>query len=151
MELYIKFIRGRELNRVYIFMKRIVYVLGNPLIIIDSLPFKLLPKLRQLCPQFNFEILDPTEELQLADSQDFTCIDTIIGIDKVTVFHDLDFFAYSPRVTVHDYDLPLNLGLMQKLGKLKRITIIGVPAKGNQAKILNEVINSLYIHLNFKK
>lgn len=132
-------------------MKRIVYVLGNPLIITDSLPFKLLPKLRQLCPQFNFEILDPTEELQLADSQDCTFIDTIIGIDKVTVFYDLDFFAYSPRVTVHDYDLPLNLGLMQKLGKLKRITIIGVPAKGNQTKILHEVINSLYIHLNFKK
>lgn len=131
-------------------MKRIVYILGNPLITIDSLPMKLLPKLRQFCPQFNFAILDPTEELQ-SEYQDFTCIDTVLGIDKVTVFHDLDFFAYSPRVTVHDYDLPLHLGLLQKLGKLKKITIIGVPAKSNEVKILHEVINSLYIHLNFKK
>lgn len=131
-------------------MRKIVYVLGNSFLSGDSLPVRLLPQLQKQCPQFNFSVLDPTEELQL-EGQDFTCIDTVLGIDKVTVFHDLDFFAYSPRVTVHDYDLPLNLGLMQKLGKLKRITIIGVPAKGNQAKILHEVINSLYIHLNFKK
>ncbi len=117
----------------------------------DSLPVKLLPKLRQLCPQFNFEILDPTEELRLEDNQDITLIDSVVGIDKVTVFHDLEFFAYSPRVTVHDYDLPINLKLMQKLGKLKKFTIIGIPTKGNKDKILNGIINMLYFHLNFKK
>lgn len=132
-------------------MKRLIYVLGNPLVAIDSLPIKLLPKLRQLCPQFDFEILDPTEELQLEDSQDITLIDSVVGIDKVTIFNDLGYFAYSPRVTVHDYDLLVNLKLMQKLGKLKNFTIIGVPTKGNEAKILNVIINFLYIHLSFKK
>ena len=128
-------------------MKRIVYVLGNPLVDIDSLPIKLLPKLRRLCPVFNFEKLDPTEELSLLENnQDLLLIDSVIGIDKVTIFHDLDFFAYSPRVTVHDYDLPINLKLMQKLGKIKKFTIIGVPANGNKQKILNEIINLLYIH-----
>lgn len=132
-------------------MKRIVYVLGNPLVNIDSYPIKLLPKLRKLCPLYNFEILDPTEELQLEDSQDITLIDSVVGIDKVTIFNDLGYFAYSPRVTVHDYDLLVNLKLMQKLGKLKNFTIIGVPTKGNEAKILNVIINFLYIHLSFKK
>ena len=125
--------------------------MGNPLVNIDHLPIKLLPKLRQLCPKFNFEILDPTEEIQLENNQDLTLIDSVIGLDKVTVFHDLDFFAYSPRVTVHDYDLPVNLKLMQKLGKLKKFTIIGVPVKGDETEILNGIINLLYIHLNFKK
>lgn len=127
-------------------MKKTVYVLGNPLINIDSLPIKLLPKLRLLCPQIHFEILDPTEEIQLKNTQDLILIDSVIGIDKVTIFHDLDFFAYSPRVTIHDYDLPINLKLMQKLGKIKKFTIIGVPANGNKQKILNEIINLLYIH-----
>ena len=132
-------------------MKKIIYILGNPLVNIDSLPSKLLPKLQNSCPQFNFEVLDPTEEVQLDNSNNLVLIDSILGIDKVTIFHDLDFFAYSPRVTAHDYDLPINLKLMQKLGKLKKFTIIGVPAKGKEEKILNEIINLLYVHLNFKK
>ncbi len=127
-------------------MKKTVYVLGNPLVNIDSLPIKLLPKFKLLCPQIHFEILDPAEEIQLKHNQDLILIDSVIGIDKVTIFHDLDFFAYSPRVTVHDYDLPINLKLMQKLGKIKKFTIIGVPANGNKQKVLNEIINLLYIH-----
>ena len=127
-------------------MKKSVYVLGNPLVNIDSLPIKLLPLLKQYCPQINFKILDPSEELQLENNQDLILIDSVVGINKVTVFHDLDFFAYSPRVSVHDYDLPINLKLMQKLGKVKKFTIIGVPANGDKQKILNEIINLLYTH-----
>lgn len=127
-------------------MKKTVYVLGNPLIALDSLPIKLLPKLQKLCPQFNFEILDPTEEIQVEDDEDLILVDSVLGLDKVTIFHTLDFFAYSPRVSVHDYDLPVNLKLMQKLGKIKRFTIIGIPANGDKQKILNEIINLLYIH-----
>lgn len=132
-------------------MNNTVYVLGNPLLRSDSLPLQLLPLLKKRCPHIDFDILDPTEELIFNTNQDLTLIDTVIGIDKVTVFHDLSCFAYSPRITVHDYDLPINLGILQKLKKIKNITIIGVPKTGNVEEILQEVINALYIHLTFKK
>lgn len=125
-------------------MKKTVYVLGNPLLPSDSLPLKLLPHLRESCPDFLFEILDPTEEISLSVEQDLILIDTIIGVKKVTVFHNLSSLALSPRVTVHDYDLPINLGMLQKLRKIKKITIIGVPQKRNLKEILREVINALY-------
>lgn len=131
--------------------KKKIYVLSNPLVGEDILPLKLLPKLQQLCKAFDFEILDPTEEIPSDINEELILIDTVIGIDKVTVFHDLNHFAFSPRVTVHDFDLPINLGILQKLKKIKNLTIIGVPTKGNLSKILNEVINTLYLQLTLRK
>ena|SRR3990170_1543595 len=132
-------------------MKKIIYVLGNQVVDIDRIPLKLLPKLQDLCPQFDFVRLDPTEEIQIDETRELILIDSVIGIDKVTVFHDLNYLSLSPRVTVHDYDLPINLGLLQKLDKVKKITIIGIPAVGEVNRILNEVIDTVYIHLTFKK
>lgn len=132
-------------------MKQTVYVLGNPLDSHDRLPMKLLPQLREQCPQFEFTILDPTEELPFEKTLNLILIDTVIGIDKVTIFHDLSSFSLSPRISVHDYDLPLNLGILTKLGKIKDITVIGVPPEGNESQILKEIVDVLYIHLTFKK
>ena len=131
-------------------MKKNIYVLGNPLVDKDKIPLRLLPKLRELCPQWLFLPLDPTEEVSELD-EDLILVDTVIGIHKLTVYHDLRHFALSPRVTVHDYDLPINLGLMQKLGKIKNVTVIGIPNSGNMNEILMEVINFLYSHLTLRK
>jgi len=123
-------------------MKKTVYVLGNPLVNIDNLPLKLLPQLKKNYPEFSFIHFDPTEELTQAD-RNLIFIDTVIGIKKVTTFNDLNRWSISPRFTVHDFDLPINLKILQKLGKIKKITIIGVPKKGNQKKILKEIKNLL--------
>ena len=117
-------------------MKKNVYVLGNPLEPADRPAVKLLPKLKEKFPQINFVRLDPTEEMNLNDTKDMMFFDTVIGINKVTKFDDVNQWKVSPRVTVHDYDLPLTLGILKKLGKIKNITIIGIPPKGNAAKIL---------------
>lgn len=132
-------------------MKKTIYVLGNPLLKSDSLPLKLLPLLKKHCPDIDFDILDPTEELIFNSNQDLILVDTVIGITKVTIFHDLSSFAFSPRVTVHDFDLPINLGILQKLKKIKNITIIGIPAKGKEEVILKEIIDLLYTQLTFRK
>lgn len=132
-------------------MRKSIYVLGNPIVDVDSLPLKLLPKLQKKCPDFSFELLDPTEEIQFNENQELILIDTVIGINKVTAFHDLSYFAYSPRVTVHDYDLPITLGLLQKLGKVKNIIILGIPKEGNFMKILTELVNILYNQFILRK
>ena len=60
--------------------------------------------------------------------EELVIIDTAEGINDVTVFNDLAPFAAAPRVTMHDFDVLTNLRYLQKLGKLKKIRIIGIPA-----------------------
>lgn len=120
-------------------MKKTIYYLGNLLIKKDSLPIKLIPKLKKEFPDINFVHLDPTEEFPLNKSQSFVLIDTVIGLDKVTKFNSLNHWAASPRISVHDFDLPVSLGILQKLGQIKKITIIGIPKKGKLKKLTKEV------------
>jgi hypothetical protein len=40
----------------------------------------------------------------------------------------LDKFADLRRVSVHDYEVITELKLLKKLGKIKKLKIIGVPA-----------------------
>ena len=120
-------------------MKNTVYVLGNPLVKTDRKAFDLLPLLSQKFSAFKFEFYDPTEDIDLKDKSDLIMLDTGINLKKTALFRDLKYFELSPRNSVHDYDLPLQLGLMKKLGKFKKLYIIAVPARGKTSKILQEV------------
>ena len=131
-------------------MKKNVYVLGNPLVDIDNLPIKLLPKLQKHFPGFSFIHFDPTEELPV-NNKELIFIDTVLGLKKVTRFNGLNHWTISPRVGVHDFDLPINLHLMQKLGKIKKVVIIGIPEKGNQQRILAQVSHYLRIYNGGKR
>lgn len=122
-------------------MKKTVYILGNPLVASETLMFKLIPKLQKRFPQLSFVHLDPTEEIPKEEELIF--IDVVIGISKVRTFNDLKDFVLSPRVSPHDFDLPLSLGLGQKMGKIKRVTIIGIPEKGDLIKIAKEAEREL--------
>lgn len=120
-------------------MKKTVYYLGNPLLPIDNKPFKLIPYLAKKYPDISFIHYDPTEELPLNHPKDLILLDTVEGISKAEKFEDLDKWVLPPRVTVHDYDLPLELHILKKLGKINKVIIIGVPAKGNNQEILKQV------------
>src|SRR3989344_6877711 len=122
-----------------------VYVLGNPLVAADSLPFKLLPKLRIALPNFEFIETDPTENF--IPETNSIIIDTVLGISKVTKFNSIDEFETFRSVTAHDYDLSLHLQLLKKLGKLNSVAIIGIPARGDQ-KIVLEKIKSIIVSIS---
>lgn len=119
-------------------MRKIVHILGNPLVVQDRLPLKIIPALRKVLPRFDFIHLDPTEEFATT-KQDLIIIDTVINIERVTCFNDLSNLSISPRNTVHDFDLTVSLKLLQKLGKLRKITIIGIPPKGNRIEIIAQI------------
>lgn len=123
-------------------MHTTVYVLGNPLIKSDNKIYQLLPQLKKHFPDITFKVYDPTEEISL-ESGELIFIDAVDGISKVTVFDHLEYFSLSPRISVHDYDLPLQLGLLFKLGKIKKVRIIGLPQKGNKGRMLKETITIL--------
>ncbi|MFH1802276.1 MAG: hypothetical protein ABH864_02370 [archaeon] len=114
-----------------------IYILGNPSFEQDSLPVKLLPKLQAELPQFQFIHLDPTENLP--EENHLILIDTILDISEVKVLTDIDKIQSSPNVSMHDFDLGFQLKLMKKLGKIDKVTIIGVPEKGNQEQALNKI------------
>lgn len=119
-------------------MKKI-YILGNPLTEKDSLPLKLLPQLRNLFPEINFQHLDPTENFP--EEENLVLIDSVVGIDKVRVLSlgDLDKVELSPQCSVHDFDLGFQLKLMKKLGKLKDVNIVGVPFDYGEEKAVEEI------------
>ncbi len=115
-----------------------VFVFGNPDLDFDSLPLRILPMLRKKFPKIRFEIKDPNEEWDFKD--DCIIVDTVQGIKKVSVFSDLKSFSASPRVTMHDLDALTNLRLLDKLGKLKKIKIIGIPPMIAEKDALHSVL-----------
>jgi len=115
----------------------IVYVFGNPDLPADSLPLKILPGLEKKMPQVRFVVKDPNEEWDVPE--ELVVIDTVEGVKDVTVFDDLTKFVAAPRVTMHDFDALTNLRYLQKLGKIKKIKVIGIPATIPENEALQKV------------
>lgn len=103
-----------------------VFIFGNPDLQFDSLPIKILPELKKRFAKIDFEIKDPNEEWEAP--KNLIIIDTVLGINKPMVFKSLKNFSAPPRVSLHDFDAYANLKYLQKLGKIKKIKIIGLPA-----------------------
>lgn len=123
--------------------QKTIYVLGNFVEPLDNAAVLLLPKLQKKFPSINFLPFDPTEELPENPHEDLIIIDTVMGIENAQKFDGLKHWSLSPRVTAHDYDLPLTLGILKKLGKIKNITIIGIPAKHKAKRVWQELTQLL--------
>ncbi|MCR4275488.1 MAG: hypothetical protein NUV83_01905 [Candidatus Wolfebacteria bacterium] len=115
----------------------IIYIFGNPEIEIDSLPLKILPELQKKFLEIKFEIKDPNEEWEIPE--ELTVIDTVLGIEEIRVFEDLKNFSKAPNVSLHDFDAYSNLRYLEKLGRLKKIKIIGIPPTISQEKAVEEI------------
>lgn len=118
-----------------------IWVFGNPDLPQDARPLAFLPALKKEFPQHHFVLRDPNEEWQLPDR--LVILDTVVGLDHVTIFHNLASFKTGPRVTMHDFDAFTNLLWLEKMNKLPPLTIIGVPSEGNAQKILADVTVAL--------
>lgn len=121
-------------------MKKIftIYYCGNPLVEKDSLPFRLVPELKQLFPDIAFIHHDPSENLK-PDHGRFVAIDTVINTDRVLAITDPAQISGNTAYSAHDWDLGLNLRLLCRLGEIKEFLIIGVPPTGDRKKIIAEV------------
>ena len=102
-----------------------VFVFGNPDLALDSLPLRLLPELRRRLPGVEFLVKDPNEEWDVPE--ELTVIDTVVGIAEPRLFPTLNDFAAAPRLSLHDFDAFANLRLLQKIGRLKTVRVIGLP------------------------
>lgn len=118
-----------------------IFIFGNPELSEDSLPLRLLPNLHRRLPDVKFEVKDPNEEWDVPE--ELTIIDTVVGIPEPRLFHSLDDFAAAPRLTAHDFDAYANLRLLQKLGRLKKIRIIGLPPACGPDQALEKTVGFL--------
>ncbi|MDO8560502.1 MAG: hypothetical protein Q7S23_05790 [bacterium] len=118
-----------------------VFVFGNSDLAADSLPLRILPRLQALLPSVDFRVANPNEEWDIP--RQVVVVDTVVGISQVSVFEGLEKFSAAPRVTMHDFDALSNLRLLQKLGKLDKVTVIGVPPAMDEAKAAAEVVAAL--------
>lgn len=105
-------------------MKKI-FVAGNPLLEIDSLPLRIMPVLSKKFPQIAFEEFDPTENFP--KEKNLVILDTVVGLEKVEIIGDSKKFVLPKAISLHDFDLSINLTLMQKAGMINSFKIIGVP------------------------
>ncbi|MDZ7587625.1 MAG: hypothetical protein U0946_07775 [Patescibacteria group bacterium] len=101
-----------------------ISVFGNPDLKEDNAAIKLIPSLRKKYPEAEIKVEDPTEGLKPVD--DWIIVDVCQGIDKLTEFEDIDKFESLRRVSVHDYEVSMELKLLKKLGKIKKLKIIVV-------------------------
>lgn len=123
-----------------------VYVFGNEDITQDNLAFKAVSKLQNKFKNIDFVKVLPNKDLPFTNKKNVVIMDTIAGIDKVTVFDetDLDKLVLSPRTSVHDFDLGFQLQYLKKIGKLGSIKIIGLPqGKKINYNLLNSILRKL--------
>ncbi|MBU2576501.1 MAG: hypothetical protein KKF50_02160 [Nanoarchaeota archaeon] len=115
-----------------------VLVFGNPFLENDSLPLKLLPKLREKFPDIEFKEIDPTEDLD-KQGRDLIILDTVEGIDRVIELNSIEQLHANKVYSMHDFDLAYNLKLLKKIGKIDSVRIIGVPMEIGEGEAMREI------------
>jgi len=114
-----------------------VYCFGNPLLKEDSLPFLLIPQLREEFPGIDFVEANSPDDIE--EREEILVLDTAKGITKATVLNDIDTLCSNRTCSLHDFDLGMTLKLMQKMGKLRKIKIFCIPIGYNKAKAFAEL------------
>lgn len=109
-----------------------LYVFGNESIDGDSFA---LDVARAMNVEFR-HLRSP--ELLLEAEGHITILDVVRGITEPTRI-DVSQLKTRGLVSLHDFDVGYFLTLLDRLGMLDSITIIGIPQRGDAAKIAHEV------------
>lgn len=113
-----------------------IYVFGNKDLDFDSSAIAVAGNLEEKLKSHSgkklnieFVYINPNEDLPFAGEENVVILDVVKGISKVTVFteQDIDKLKFARSTTAHDYDLGFQLKYLKKLGKIKKVFIIGLP------------------------
>lgn len=115
-----------------------VLVFGNPLAKVDSAAVKIAEKLEGKVPGIEFVKFDAAEDLE-KEGEELVIMDAVVGLEKPRLISLEELELSSNPVSLHGFDLLWSLLLLKKLGKVKKATIVGVPAKKSVKESLPEV------------
>ena len=120
-----------------------MYVFGNEDLKCDNSALEVASTIRD--DGIEFITVKPNESLPFDNGQDVVIMDVVEGLTGVKLIkgEQSGKIVLSPRTTTHDFDLGFQLRYLKKLGKLGKITIIGLPMMGK--------IDYNRIHSIFKK
>jgi Ni,Fe-hydrogenase maturation factor len=114
-----------------------IYVFGNPLVKEDSLPLKLINKLKKEFPSLQFKEFDTVEDLEL--DEELNIIDTVKGISKVELIKDIDKIMTNKIYSLHDFDLGYNLKLFKKMKMIDKVRIFGIPSNMKEKEAFEQL------------
>ena len=114
-----------------------IYIFGNPLIKEDSLPLKLVDKLKKEFPSIKFSEFDTVEDLEL--EKELNIIDTVKGIKKVELIEDIDKIITDKIYSMHDFDLGYNLKLLKKMKMIGKVRIFGIPSNISEKEAFKQL------------
>lgn len=89
--------------------------------------------------EFHYGV-DPAEMLE---DDHIVIMDTITGIERVTVFTDYHRDEHNHMLAEHDHDLAVFFMLMSEMGIQKQISVVGIPEEGDYETIRFDVERSL--------
>ncbi len=128
-------------------MKVVVLCFGNEFVDFDKLPLTLCKELKNKIPNVDFVSCEsPNEILDYSEYDKIFILDVVKGIKDISIIEDLDKLKERKLFTLHDFDLGLFLKVLDKIGKIKNLKIIGIPigydknkAKRKIKKILTRI------------
>jgi len=120
-----------------------VSVFGNPDLDKDSLVVRMVPKLKKKLPEIEFKVEDPVEGLKPAKKGLWVILDVAEGIEEVRVIEDVERLVDERRVSLHDYDVAMELKLLKKLGKMGEVKIMMVGMEMGEKEALVGVVKKL--------
>lgn len=120
-----------------------VLVFGNPLARVDSAAVRIAGKLEGKLAGIEFVRFDAAEDLE-KEGEELVIMDAVVGLGKPRLIELAELELSANPVSLHGFDLLWSLILLKKLGKVKKATIIGVPAKKPLKESLPEVEKLLH-------
>ena len=120
-------------------VKKVIFVAGNPLIEQDSLALQVAEKLKGKIRGIEFREIESLDALQEKEKQNLCIMDVAAGIKKVQLSQDIEKLQTKQPISGHDFDLAMQLRLLQKIGKLGKVEIIAVPENYTLGKAVLEV------------
>lgn len=122
-----------------------VYVFGNEDLSTDNAAIKFAGKMRDKLKGVEFIRINVNEDLPFDNKEDVVILDTVMGIKQVTLINDEDLskLVLSKSISAHDYDLAFQIKYLRKLGKLGKVTIVGIP--------MNSKVDYFLIKSNLRK
>ncbi len=100
-----------------------ILVFGNPYLEYDSLAVRVAKSLELE----SIEFIICTSPEQMLEKEFEYILDVVEGIDKVEVFDNLKLLNPHKMFSLHDFDVTFFLSLLERLGRIDKVRIIGIP------------------------
>ncbi|MCD6495903.1 MAG: hypothetical protein J7K54_01395 [Candidatus Aenigmarchaeota archaeon] len=92
----------------------------------DDTAFRVMDILREKI-RGKAELLKCESIYDIPEEGEVTIVDVVKGLEKVSLFEDIESFRHFRSVSAHDLDLGTHLQIMKEMGWPLRVRIIGIP------------------------